>query len=83
MEKHFKGFTVIHIPRDQNQEADKLAKATARKEVLPPDMFYDKITKPSTKQSKERQVNTILSEDWRSPIMAYLRGHFEPSDEKD
>jgi len=29
MEKHFKGFTVIHIPRDQNQEADKLAKATA------------------------------------------------------
>ena len=83
MEKRFKGFTVIHIPRDQNKKADKLAKATARKEVLPPDMFYDKITKPSTKQSKERQVNTILSEDWRSPIMAYLRGHFEPSDEKD
>ena len=83
MEKHFKGFTVIHIPIDQNKKADKLAKATARKEVLPPDMFYDKITKPSTKQSKERQVNTILSEDWRSPIMAYLRGHFEPSDEKE
>ena len=29
MEKHFKGFTITHIPRAQNDEADKLAKATA------------------------------------------------------
>jgi len=31
MEKYFKGFTAIHIPRSQNDEADKLAKAAARK----------------------------------------------------
>ena len=83
MEKHFKGFTVIHIPRDENQEADKLTKAAARKEALPPDVFYEKITKPSIKQCNEKQINAILSDDWRSPIMAYLQGHFEPSDEKD
>jgi ribonuclease HI len=78
MEKHFKGFTDTHIPREENQEADKLAKAAVRKEALPLDVFYEKITKPSTKQCKERQINAILSEDWRSPFMAYLRGHLEP-----
>jgi len=26
MEKYFKGFTAIHIPRSQNDEVDKLAK---------------------------------------------------------
>ena len=83
MEKYFKGFTAIHIPRSQNEEADKLAKAAARKVPVPPDVFYKKITKPSTKQEKAKQINAITSEDWRSPIMAYLRGHFEPSDKKE
>jgi ribonuclease HI len=30
MERHFKGYSVQHIPRDDNNEADKLAKAVAR-----------------------------------------------------
>ena len=42
MEKHFKGFTTIHIPRAQNDEADKLVKAVARKQPLPPDIFMRK-----------------------------------------
>ena len=83
MEKYFKGFTAIHIPRSQNDEADKLAKAAARKEPLPPDVFYEKITKPSTKPEKAKQINAIGSEDWRSLIMSYLQGHFKPADEKE
>ena len=63
--------------------AGKLAKAAAHKETLPPDVFYEKITNPSTKPCKEKQINAILSQDWRSPIIAYHQGHFEPSDEKD
>jgi ribonuclease HI len=31
MERHFKGYSVQHIPRDDNNEADKKAKAAARK----------------------------------------------------
>ena len=64
MEKYFKGFTAIHIPRSQNDEVDKLAKATACKEPLPPDVFYEKIMKPSTKPEKAKQINAITSEDW-------------------
>jgi len=49
MEKHFKGFTITHIPRAQNDEADRLAKATARKQQLPLDVFFKEISTPSTR----------------------------------
>jgi hypothetical protein len=44
MEKHFKGFDIVHIPRALNGKADKLAKAAFRKEPLPPDVFFEEIT---------------------------------------
>jgi len=81
MEKHFRGFTIIHIPRAQNDEADRLAKAAARKQKLPPDVFFEEISTPSTRPKKETRINAIFSEDWRAPIMAYFRGHYEPTDE--
>ena len=81
MEKYFRGFTIVHIPRAQNDEADKLAKAAARKQQLPPDVFFEEISTPSTRPKKEIGINTIFSEDWRAPIMAYLWGHYELSDE--
>ena len=81
IEKHYRGFTIIHIPSAQNDEDDRLAKATARKQQLPLDVFYEKISTPSTRQKKESRINAIFSEDWRVPIMAYLRRHYEPSDE--
>ena len=34
MEKHFKGFDIVHIPRHMNDEADKLAKAASRKGAI-------------------------------------------------
>jgi hypothetical protein len=30
MERHFKGYSVQHIPRDDNNEANKLAKVAVR-----------------------------------------------------
>jgi hypothetical protein len=32
---------VQHIPRDDNNEADKLAKAAARNQEMPPDVFFE------------------------------------------
>jgi hypothetical protein len=40
MEVFFKGFIVQHIERAKNTKADELAKAAARKAVLPPDVFF-------------------------------------------
>jgi hypothetical protein len=81
MERHFKGYSVQHIPRDDNNEADKLAKAAARKQELPPDVFFEIIREPSIKESRPKIVNVVETPDWRAEIMAYLRGHYEPQDE--
>jgi hypothetical protein len=84
MERHFKGYSVQHIPRDDNNEADKLAKAVARNQELPPDVFFEIIREPrepSIKESKPKTVNVVETPDWRAEIMTYLRGHYEPQDE--
>jgi ribonuclease HI len=81
MERHFKGYSVQHIPRDDNNEADKLAKAAARNQELPPDVFFEIIREPSIKESGPKTVNVVETPDWRAEIMAYLRGHYEPQDE--
>jgi len=71
MEKHFKGYDIVHIPRHMNDEADKLAKAASRKEQLPSDVLFEEITEPSVKP-KKKQVSVISAEDWRTPIIEYL-----------
>jgi ribonuclease HI len=81
MERHFKGYTVQHIPRDDNNEANRLAKAAARNQEMPPDVFFEIIKEPSIKEEKARIVSVVETPDWRVEIMAYLRGHYEPQDE--
>jgi hypothetical protein len=81
MERHFKGYSVQHIPRDDNNGADKLAKAAAGNQEMPSDVFFAIIKEPSIKESKSRIINVVETPDCRVEIMAYLRGHFEPQDE--
>ncbi|TKC11883.1 reverse transcriptase-like protein, partial [Robertmurraya kyonggiensis] len=50
MEKHFKGFTVEHIHRNDNNKADDLAKKAAKKEELPEDVIYEVMTIPSIRK---------------------------------
>jgi ribonuclease HI len=78
MERQFKGYSVQHIPRDDNNEADKLAKAAARNQTMPPDVFFEIIKEPSIKEEKAKIVSVVEIPDWRAEIMAYLRGHYEP-----
>ena len=43
MEKHFAGFTLRHIPRSENAEANELVKAAAQRAPLPADVFYQEL----------------------------------------
>jgi ribonuclease HI len=52
MERHFQGFSIEHLPRKSNGEADELAKKAARGEVMPPDVFFEILTAPSTRSDK-------------------------------
>jgi ribonuclease HI len=85
MEKFFFSFTVKKIPRDQNNGEDMLAKAAAQKEPLPPDVFYEvmKCKSVDCDEAQVRYVNAISSEDWRSSIMAFLIGHYEPQSKEE
>jgi hypothetical protein len=81
MERFFKGFTIQYIERTKNSEADELAKAIAKKTMIPPDVFYQVIKDPSVKtvEPVPRMINVVQGEDWRALIMAYLRSHYEPN----
>ena len=85
MEKYFLGFSVRSFPRLQNKQVDVLAKAAAENDPLPPDVFFETLRSGSINCAEEPSnfVNAISSEDWRSTIMAYLRGHFILEDEKE
>jgi ribonuclease HI len=80
MVRHFKGYPVQHIARDDNNEADKLAKAAARNQAMPPDVFFEIIKEPSIKETKPKIVSVVETFDWRAKIMASLRGHYKPQD---
>jgi ribonuclease HI len=59
MERHFKGYIVQHIPRDDNNEADRLAKAAARNQEMPPDVFFEIIKEPSIEEEKAKIVSVV------------------------
>jgi ribonuclease HI len=65
MENHFRGFTVEYIKRMKNAEANELAKAAAKKVVLPSDAFFQIIEDPSVKtvELESRMVNIIQGKD--------------------
>jgi ribonuclease HI len=90
LEKQFKGFTLQHVDHAKNEEADALAKAAAKGDTLPSDVFYHVIGTPAVRNSEglqitndaegHRIVNLIMTEDWRAPITLYPQGHYHPSD---
>lgn len=85
MEKHFAGFTLKHIPRAENTEADELAKAAAQGSPMPSDVFYQVLSIKAIKEEEDNPsvVHVVLSEDWRAPIFTFLRGTYEPSGKHD
>ena len=62
-----------------------MAKAAEENDTLPPDVFFETLKSGSVNCAEEpaKFVNAISSEDWRSTIIAYLRGHFVPEAEKE
>jgi ribonuclease HI len=90
LERQFKGFTLQHVDRARNEEADALAKGAARGETLPSDVFYHVVCTPAVRNPEglqvtndvegHRIVNLIMTEDWQAPITLFLQGYYDPSD---
>jgi hypothetical protein len=67
------------LRKTKNAEADELAKAAAHNSLMLADVFFQVIRDASVKivLSKPRIINIIEGEDWRAPIMVYLRHYYE------
>jgi hypothetical protein len=78
------------VDRAKNEEVDALAKAAARGESLPSDVFYHVIGTPAVRSPEglqitndsegHRIVNLIMIEDWQAPITLFLQGYYHPTD---
>jgi hypothetical protein len=70
------------VDHARNEEADALAKAAARGDALPFDVFYHVIGTLAVRNPEglqitndaegHRIVNLIMAEDWRAPITLFL-----------
>jgi ribonuclease HI len=59
LERQFKGFTLQHVDRAKNEEADALAKAAARGEALPSNLFYHVIGTPAVRNPETEGVQIL------------------------
>jgi hypothetical protein len=78
LERQFKGFTLQHVDRAKNEEADALAKAATRGEALPSDVFYHVIGTPAVRSPESLQI-TNDTEGHRI-VNLFLQGYYHPSD---
>jgi ribonuclease HI len=85
MENYFREFTVEYIERNKNCEANELAKATARNTPMLANIFFQVLKDALVKTipPEPRVINIIKGEDWRAPIMAYLRHYYEPDNKNE
>jgi hypothetical protein len=71
LEQRFKGFTLQHIPRLENAEAEKLAKVTVNNLPILKGTFYQVLRSPAIEiVAKAFQIVLLTQcEDWRQAIM--------------
>jgi hypothetical protein len=90
LEKQFKGFTLQHIDRNKNEEADMLAKEQERGTLAIRRVFHmidtPAVRTPEVLQITQdldgcRIVNLRMTKDWQAPITLYLEGHYHPADQ--
>jgi ribonuclease HI len=56
LKRQFKSFTLQHVDRAKNEEADALAKAATKGEALPSDVFYHIIDAPAVHNPEGLQI---------------------------
>jgi hypothetical protein len=80
LEWRFHGFTLKHIPRSENSEADELAKAAANNMSMPAGTFYLALASPVTKTLAKAFQTVLLTQckDWRQAIIDALNNISNP-----
>ncbi|RDX81360.1 Retrovirus-related Pol polyprotein from transposon 17.6, partial [Mucuna pruriens] len=74
----FKNFTLLHVPRDQNERANLLAKLASTRRGLQRSVIHENISsptidRPEVQHNEERKT-------WMDPIIEYLKDGKLPAD---
>jgi ribonuclease HI len=85
LEDKFEGLEFHHIERDRNTTADVLSKLGSSRIQVPPGVFVQEIPHPSISLGQAKECNTLSqlesnSDDWRKPIIRYIKNEEEPDD---
>src|SRR5690242_5028921 len=85
LEDKFEGLEFHHVERDRNTAADVLSKLGSSRAQVPPGVFVQEILQPSISMDQTEECNIIDqpesdSDDWRRPIIKYIKNEEEPDD---
>jgi hypothetical protein len=85
LEDKFEGLEFHHVEIDRNTAADALSKLGSSRAQAPPGIFVQEISKPSILSDQMKECNTLSQpesdpNDWREPIIRYIKNEEEPDD---
>jgi ribonuclease HI len=85
LEDKFEGLEFHHMERDRNAAADTLSKLGSNQAQVPPGVFVLEVSRPSILSDQAKECNTLSqpesdSNDWREPIIRYIKNEEEPDD---
>jgi hypothetical protein len=85
LEDKFEGLEFHHVERDRNTAADALSKLGSSRAQVPPGIFVQEVSRPSIPSDQTKECNTLSqpesdSDDWREPIIRYIKNEEEPDD---
>jgi hypothetical protein len=85
LEDKFKGLEFHHVERDRNTAADALSKLGSSRAQVPPEISFQEISHPSILSDQTKECNTLSQpkldpNDWREPIIRYIKNEEEPDD---
>ncbi|RDX67038.1 Retrovirus-related Pol polyprotein from transposon opus, partial [Mucuna pruriens] len=82
MASSFDSFTLLHVPRDQNERADLLAKlASTQRRGQQKTVIHEKLSVPTIDRSKVLNVENKAT--WITPILDYLQNGTTPDNPKE
>jgi hypothetical protein len=85
LEDKFEGLEFHHVERDRNTAAVALSKLGSSRAQAPPEVFVLEVSYSSFLSDQAEECNTLSqpesdSNDWREPIIRYIKNEEEPDD---
>ena len=91
LKKHFQGLEILYVLRDSNIAVDILAKLGSDRAKVPPGVFIEDLSAPSTKQPGEKTPELtakgnqilVINTSWTQAFIDYIKENKLPTDKEE